>query len=215
MLMLRLSPTMMLRLPSLWLRLPLALLLGAVLSTGMFWVMWLLVGQPIDMDETIKATRIEFSRMRHDTDAMSKRDKKVEREPPPTPQVPRMLPTLASVDTSLAPLSVKIAMNLKVGADTDVMPLVRIPPEYPRRALDRGIQGWVQVEFTITPEGTVTDAKVVAADPPGIFNEAAIRSILRWRYNPKMQDGVAVERIGVRTVVRFELEKTEKEKKGN
>jgi protein TonB len=209
---------MMLRMPStMTLRLPLMLLFGAVLTTGMFWVMWSLIGQPISVDETIKATRIEFSRMRHDTDVMNKRDKKVEREPPPTPQVPRLLPTLASVDTSLTPLTVSINMNmnLNVGADTDVIPLVRIPPEYPRRAADRGIEGWVQVQFTITPTGTVTDANVVAADPPGMFNEAAIRSILRWRYNPKIEDGVAVERVGVRTVIRFVLEKTEKDKKEN
>ncbi len=212
--MLRLPSTMTLRLPATMMsRLPLMLLFGAVLTTGMFWVLWALVGQPIGVDEVIKATRIEFSRMRHDSDALSKRDKKVEREPPPTPQVPRVVPTLTSIDTSLSPLSVKIDMNLKVGADTDVMPLVRIPPDYPRRASDRGIEGWVKVEFTITPEGTVTDAKVIDADPPGIFNEAAIRSILRWRYNPKMQEGVAVERVGVRQVIRFELEK-EKEKKG-
>jgi periplasmic protein TonB len=52
----------------------------------------------------------------------------------------------------------------------------------------------------------VTDAKVVAADPPGLFDEAAIRSILRWRYNPKVEGGVAVERVGVQTVIRFVLE---------
>jgi periplasmic protein TonB len=205
---------MMTQMPSTILRLPLALLLGAVFSTGMFWVMWMLVGQPVGVDETIKATRIEFSRMRNDTDAASKRDKKVEREPPPTPQMPRILPTISNVDASLDKFAVKIDMNmnLNVGADTDVIPLVRIPPEYPRRAAQRGIEGWVLVQFTITPTGNVTDAKVVDADPKGMFEEAAIRSILRWRYNPKIEDGQPVERVGVRQVVRFIMDETEKEK---
>jgi periplasmic protein TonB len=205
----------MLRLPSTMMRLPSAFLLGAVLTTGMFWVMWLLVGQPVGPDDTIRATRIEFSRMRHDTDAMSKREKKVEREPPPAPQVPRISPTLASVDTSLTAVTVNFGnMELNVGADTDVIPLVRIPPEYPRRAAQRGIEGWVLVQFTITPTGSVMDPKVVDAEPKGMFDEAAIRSILRWRYNPKVEDGQAVERIGVRQIVRFVMDPAEKEKNG-
>jgi periplasmic protein TonB len=204
----------MLRLPSTMMRLPSAFLLGAVLTTGMFWILWLLVGQPVGPDDTIRATRIEFSRMRNDTDVMSKREKKVEREPPPAPQVPRISPTLASVDTSLSSVTVNLGnLELNVGADTDVIPLVRIPPDYPRRALDRGIEGWVRVQFSITPTGTVTDPKVVDADPKGLFDEAAIRSILRWRYNPKVEEGVPVERVGVQTIVRFEMDKTEKEKR--
>jgi protein TonB len=97
-------------------------------------------------------------------------------------------------------------MDLSAGSDTDVIPLVRIAPEYPARALSRGIEGWVQVQFTITATGAVKDAVVVAADPPRMFDEAALRSIARWRYNPKIEGGVAVERIGVQTVLRFVLE---------
>jgi protein TonB len=97
-------------------------------------------------------------------------------------------------------------MDLSAGSDTDVIPLVRIAPEYPPRALNRGIEGWVQVQFTITATGAVKDAVVVASDPPRLFDEAALRSIARWRYNPKIEGGVAVERIGVQTVIRFMLE---------
>ncbi|HET6630420.1 MAG TPA: energy transducer TonB [Woeseiaceae bacterium] len=196
------------------LRLPLTFLLGAVLTIGMFWVLWSLISQPINVDEMLEATRIEFSRMRRDTQAATKRDERVEREPPPpAPEMPRMSFSAANVGGSAVTLTPTIDtagalgnMNLSAGADTDVIPLVRIAPEYPPRALRRGIEGWVQVQFTITPTGAVTDATVVAADPPGLFDEAAIRSILRWRYNPKIEGGVAVERVGVQTVIRFVLE---------
>lgn len=195
------------------LRLPLTLVLGAALTIGMFWVMWSLISQPINVDEMMEATRIEFSRMRRDTQAASRREERVEREPPPpAPEVPRMSFSSASVGGSVVQMTPTIntgslgQMNLSAGADTDVIPLVRISPEYPPRALRRGIEGWVQVQFTITPTGAVTDATVVAADPPGLFDEAAIRSILRWRYNPKVEGGVAVERVGVQTLIRFELE---------
>ena len=196
------------------LRLPLTLLVGSALTIGMFWVLWSLISQPINVDEMVEATRIEFSRMRRDTAAATKRQDRVEREPPPpAPEMPRMSFSSASVGGSVAQLTPNIntasalgRMDLSAGSDTDVIPLVRIAPEYPPRALRRGIEGWVQVQFTITPTGAVTDASVVAADPPGLFDEAAIRSILRWRYNPKIEGGVAVERVGVQTVIRFVLE---------
>ena len=49
-------------------------------------------------------------------------------------------------------------MTMSAGSDRDVIPLVRINPDYPPRALSRGLEGWVQVQFTITPTGTVADA---------------------------------------------------------
>ena len=97
-------------------------------------------------------------------------------------------------------------MSISGGSDRDVIPLVRINPDYPQRALSRGIEGWVLVEFTITPSGTVADPKVIDADPKGIFEEPALKAIARWKYNPKVEEGVAVERRGIRVVLRFDLE---------
>lgn len=196
------------------LRLPLTLVFGAAFSAAMFWLLWSLVSQPINVGDMIEATRIEFSRMRRDTQAATKREDRIEREPPPpAPEVPRMSFSSASVGNNVAQLTPTIdtagalqRMNLSAGSDTDVIPLVRIAPEYPPRALRRGVEGWVQVQFTITATGAVKDAKVIAAEPPGLFDEAALRSIARWRYNPKIEGGVAVERVGVQTVIRFVLE---------
>ena len=91
------------------------------------------------------------------------------------------------------------------GNDRDVMAVVRIPPFYPVRAETRGIEGWVRVRFTITPTGSVRDARVVAAEPEGEFEEAALTAIERWRYNPRVVNGVAVDRVGVETVIQFTL----------
>jgi protein TonB len=82
---------------------------------------------------------------------------------------------------------------------------VRINPEYPPRALSRGIQGWVIVQFTITSTGTVKDQKVVDSSNK-IFDDAALKAIGRWRYNAKVEEGVAVERRGVQTKLVFQLE---------
>ncbi len=196
------------------LRIPLVVLLGGAFSVWLFWLMWTLVSQPINVDDMLDATRIEFSRMRRDTEAATKRDERAEREPPPpAPEMPRMAFTSSGVDANVAGLTPTIntagsitGMDLSAGSDTDVIPLVRIAPQYPARALSRGIEGWVQVQFTITATGAVKDAVVVASDPPKLFDDAALRSIARWRYNPKVEGGIAVERIGVQTVLRFMLE---------
>jgi protein TonB len=87
----------------------------------------------------------------------------------------------------------------------EILPLVRIPPTYPPRALRERIEGGVTIEFTISVEGRVTDAVVVESSPPGVFDEAALQAISKWRYYPRVEDGVAVERKGVRAEIRFEM----------
>jgi periplasmic protein TonB len=196
------------------LRVPIAVILGGLFTTSMFWLLWSLVGTAFDVGDRSEAQRIEFSRMRRDTEVATKRDEKVERErPPPTPETPRMAFSAGGIENNVAQLTPIVdargamsRMTMSAGSDRDVIPLVRINPDYPPRALSRGLEGWVQVQFTITPTGTVADAKVVNAEPKSIFDDAALKAIARWRYNPKVEGGVAVERVGVQTIIRFQLE---------
>lgn len=195
-------------------RLSISMLLGTLLSLFFFWVLAALIDQPINAEGMREATRIEFTRMRKDTEVASKREEKVERErPPPAPEVPKMQFQTGAVDSNVAQLSPTVdargamsGLNISAGSDRDTIPLVRVPPDYPARAVNRGIEGWVLVEFTITGTGSVKDAKVVDAKPANIFNDAALKAISRWRYNPKIENGQPVERVGVRTIIRFDLE---------
>ena len=79
-------------------------------------------------------------------------------------------------------------------AEGDIIPVVIIRPMYPREAAISGTQGWVKVEFTITEAGTVKDPQVIEADPPRVFNREAIRAILKWKFKPRVVEGIAVER---------------------
>ena len=79
-------------------------------------------------------------------------------------------------------------------AEGDIIPIVVIRPMYPRDAALQGLEGWVKVEFTITEVGTVKNPKVLDADPPRVFNREALRAILKWKFKPRVVDGVAVER---------------------
>lgn len=188
--------------------------LGAFgLAAGLFWILWHLVGAEFDTSDIGTATRIDFTRMRRDTETQTKRDEKIERErPPAVPEVPRMAFSASGMDNNIAQLAPMVdargamsRMTLTAGSDQDVLPLVRINPDYPPRALARGIEGWVIVQFAITPTGTVRDATVVDAMPRGVFDDAALKAIARWRYNPRVEGGVAVERVGLRTRITFEL----------
>jgi periplasmic protein TonB len=188
---------------------------GALIATGVFFLLWLQISGPAHVGERIEATRINFSRMRHDTKVETKRDEEVERElPPPTPAAPQISLAIGGAQGAVARIAPAVdvsgalrKMHLTAGSDRDVLPLVRIPPDYPPRALSRGVEGWVRVRFTITPTGTVKAPRVVSADPPDMFDDAALKAIARWRYNPRIEGGVATERVGVETVIRFELEK--------
>lgn len=195
------------------LRFPIAFAFGLFLNGLMFWTLYELTNVEFEL-EAREATRIEFTRMRRDTQTESRREEKVEREPPPAaPDVPQLSLSSSSVDANMVSLAPTIdtagamsGLNLSAGADRDVVPLVRINPDYPQRALSRGLEGWVQVQFTISETGAVIDPVVVDSSPKGIFDDAAIKAVSRWRYNPKIEGAVAVQRVGVQTIIRFTLE---------
>ncbi len=62
-------------------------------------------------------------------------------------------------------------------------------PVYPVSALRTRTQGWVQLEFTITPSGTVRDIEVVGAEPRGVFDRSATDALSRWRFKPRLVNG--------------------------
>ena len=197
------------------LRYAFGLIFGAVFSVALFWLMWRLIGVPIDVGELRSATRVEFTRMREDTEVASKEQEKPQQErPPPVPEIPQMAHSSGDVGGSSVQLMAPMVdaagamsrMTMSAGSDRDIMPLVRINPDYPPRALSRGIEGYVIVQFTISATGSVKDLIVVEAKPEGIFDDAAMRAVARWRYNPKVEEGVAVERVGVQTMITFKLE---------
>ncbi|WP_405239057.1 energy transducer TonB [Lentisalinibacter orientalis] len=89
--------------------------------------------------------------------------------------------------------------------DGEYLPIVRVAPIYPSRALSRGIEGYVDLEFTVTTAGTVKDP-VVIYSTSSLFNRAAMRAVLKFKYKPRVVDGQPVEVPGVKTRIRFELE---------
>ena len=95
-------------------------------------------------------------------------------------------------------------------ADGDAVPLVRVPPRYPERALQRGVEGRVLVGFTIDRAGNVRRPEVLAAEPPDVFDRAAIEAVSQWKYNPRVRNGEAIERPGMKISIPFRLGEQER-----
>ncbi|BBA35828.1 TonB domain protein [Methylocaldum marinum] len=81
----------------------------------------------------------------------------------------------------------------------------RVLPEYPPRARAQRIEGWVRLEIEVSPSGTVSAARVVAASPERVFDDAALKAIRRWRFQPAFSEGRAVSQRATLTM-RFRLE---------
>ena len=92
--------------------------------------------------------------------------------------------------------------------DGEHLPLVTIAPQYPTRAAQRGIEGWCLVSFTVDAIGNVIEDSIVVldAEPPNLFDRASVRAVARFKYQPRVVDGVGVEVEGVQYVFRYILE---------
>lgn len=66
-------------------------------------------------------------------------------------------------------------------------------PQFPKYAYDRGISGWVEVVFVVDKDGQVRNPRILDANPKGIFEEAAVLSVLSWQYDRKTMSGQARE----------------------
>jgi protein TonB len=135
-------------------------------------------------------------------------------EEPPKPDMPRPSQAqnqMAGEALNIGPVAMNTDLNLEAGiaggGNSDYLPIVKVQPVYPRRALRRGIEGYVVVEFTVTSKGTVRSPRVVEAEPPELFNEAAMEAALKFKYRPKTINGETVEVAGVRNIIRFQIAK--------
>ena len=114
----------------------------------------------------------------------------------PTINVP---PPTVSADTNIGGPG---GMNI---AEGDYLPIVRVAPVYPARALSRGVEGYVDMGFTVTTTGTVKDP-VVLFSTSSLFDRAATRAVLKFKYKPRVVDGVPVEVPNVKTRITFKIE---------
>lgn len=187
--------------------------LGIVVAVALFLLMHTLIsGDSKAKRETDYALRLDFIQIDPDEienlrDRRKPPEPKPPKEPPPPPQLqvqnqdrpqqqmPRI--DMPRISAGLASGAGPYLGNWSAGdmaAEGDVIPIVRIEPQYPREALVEGISGWVEIEFTIEADGSVSDPRIVDANPKRMFDRNAIRAIYKWKFKPRIVDGKPVAR---------------------
>ena len=89
--------------------------------------------------------------------------------------------------------------------DNEPIPFLRIDPIYPRRARSNYIEGWVVVAFDINPNGDTVNVRVLRQRPKNFFSRAALNAVSKWRYEPKVIEGVPVYSRGHKVRIDFDL----------
>ena len=187
--------------------------LGIVITLVLFFVMQAVIAtDEARLDEGAKGKLLDFVRLEEDQELQTKQRKPKPPPPPdePPPDMPK--PEFESSDISqgvdVGAVDVDVNLNVEGGgfsSDGEYLTIVKVNPQYPRRAQTRGIEGFVLLEYIVTKTGAVRDPVVIEAKPPGIFNRAAINAALKYKYKPKVVNGEPIDVAGVKTRITFEM----------
>jgi len=193
-----------------------SVVIGTVVTLSLLFVMHLLIvtGKQA-LTKPRERANLEFVRVKRN-ESLNVEDFTPERPPKPPEAPPETPPQdLDSVDPDAPSISVappKVDANTDIGgpggmniAEGDYLPIVRVAPVYPARALSRGLEGYVDMSFTVTTTGTVRDP-VVIFSTSSLFERAAIRAVLKFKYKPRVVDGVPVDVPNVKTRITFKIE---------
>ena len=182
---------------------------GTVVSFASILLMALLIATgEVSLDESNLRKIVDVVMPVRDPELIDSVERPDEAEPEPDQLPPEV--DIENIE-ELLDQSVTPNLNFKkrrsgVFMDGSYVPIFQVPPQYPRRAAERGIEGCVVLKYAVTEVGSVRDPEVVQSIPKGIFDRAAIRAALRYKYKPLIRDGNAVEVEGVTQRITFVLE---------
>lgn len=197
-------------------RYALSIIFAILITFTLFWGMQYLIATGNNpLEGKIEGRRVEIGEVREAQDVeqtIRKPDKPEDADTPPETPDLDMDTNVDNVSTGIEIGMAPIAAVVSVGgtggfaaSDGDYLPIVKVAPIYPRRAQERGLSGYVIVEFTVTKFGTVVDAKVIESTN-SVFNHAALKAALKFKYKPKVVDGQPIDVAGVLHKITFEME---------
>jgi len=193
-----------------------SIVIGSFVTISLLFVMQLLIvtGKQALTDPR-ERHKLEFVRVKRNENLNV--EDIVPEKPPKPPETPPETPPqdMDNINPDAPTINVApptVSANTDIGgpggmniAEGDYLPIVRVAPVYPARALSRGLEGFVDLSFTVTTTGTVKDP-IVLQSTSSLFERAAVRAVLKFKYKPRVVDGVPVEVPGVKTRISFMLE---------
>lgn len=193
-----------------------ALAIGSFAALSLLWLMQFLIatGQAA-ITEALDARFVDFVRVKRE-ETVERKEEKPER-PPEVDEAPPELPQ-QDMDSSNLDSAVAVSApnpNLDVGLDSelgdfslaegDYLPIVKVAPMYPRRAQSRGLEGYCDLQFTVTPLGTTADVSVIECTS-SLFERASVQALLKFKYKPRVVNGTAIAVPGLRHRITFQIE---------
>jgi len=204
-------------LPALIVRYVISIIVSLVVVFGLFWLMqYLIVSADRSLDEDESGQMLDFVRV-PPQEIVNRHKPPPEKppqpeEPPPEPPPPAMddiTPEAQAMSVTAAPINTGINLSSSgfglAPSDGEYLPIVKVQPIYPRRALSRGVEGYVMVEFTVTKQGTTRNVRVVESTS-SMFDNAAVKAAQKFKYKPRVVDGQPIEVPGVQNKITFEIE---------
>jgi len=192
-------------------------LLGTVVALGLAALMSVLVtNTQLRLEEAVTTQLLDFVRVKR-SETANRRERRPER--PAASEVPDA-PAMAqdSGDAGAQQIAVSVQAPADLGGDLAIdgnfaigtgdgeyLPIVKVAPVYPRRAISRQLTGECLVRYTVTAAGTVRGVEVVedrCSDP--VFREPSVEAARRFRYKPRVVDGEAIEVHGVQNLFHYE-----------
>ena len=193
-----------------------SVVIGTIVTLSLLFVMHLLIATgKAALTKPRDRAQLDFVRVRRNEN-LNVEDYTPEKPPKPPETPPETPPQdMDNIDPDAPSVSVAppvVDANTDIGgpggmniAEGDYLPIVRVAPVYPARALSRGLEGYVDMQFTVTTTGTVKEP-VVLFSTSSLFERAATRAVLKFKYKPRVVDGVPVEVPGVKTRITFQIE---------
>ena len=189
----------------------------------LFYIMSVLISgqntlkRPEDMPTLVEFIRTKPRDFLEEKKRKMPQKKRKELKPPPMKKMQASVPKMEKMDMKMDMPNIKSLLagsgpqlgGLGFSSDREVTPLVRIEPIYPTKARQQGIEGWVFLQFDVTSDGFTKNRKILDSKPPRIFDKEALLALRKWKYRPKIEDGKAVEQIGIQTILDFELKEEE------
>ena len=198
-------------------RLVIGTVVALSVTLSLFWLMqYLIETADRTLNEKGVGNLIDFVRVKRNEQVRQRQAKPKKPPPPdapppqpPTPQLDNLNPNAEKVAISAVPVETDIEMtggfSLGVG-EGDYLPIVKVAPIYPNRALSRGIEGFCVVQYTVTRQGTVRDPVVIEDQcTSSLFHSASVNAALKFKYKPRIMDGEAVEVPGVQNKFTYEI----------